>query len=174
MVELKKINDEVYQADDEIVRLDRTAIDFIRQCALTNLRGRARICAHKHADDSLHEMVIGIARSSYVRPHRHHSKVESFHLIEGSADVIVFSDQGMIEDVIELGPERNFFYRLDLPRYHTVRVRTPVLLIHETTNGPFDPAATDFAAFAPEEGAVTVGDWTTWLDRVVAEWKTLH
>ena len=168
---LKKINDEVYVAADEIVRLDRQAVVFIRDCALRNPRGRARICAHKDSGDNLHEMLIGIAPGSYVRPHRHHGKVESFHLIEGSADIVILSEQGSIEDVIELGPSANFYYRLDSPRYHTLLISSPVLVIHETTNGPFDPAQTDWAAFSPVEGTAASVSYTSQLRQRVSDWK---
>ncbi len=168
---LKKINDEVYVAADDIVRLDRQAVEFIRDCALRNPRGRARICAHKDSGDNLHEMLIGIAPGSYVRPHRHLSKVESFHLIEGSADIVILSEQGSIEDVIELGPNANFYYRLDSPRYHTLLISSPVLVIHETTNGPFDPAQTDWAAFSPVEGTAESVSYTSRLRRWVSDWK---
>lgn len=168
---LKKINDEVYVAADEIVRLDRQAVEFIRDCALRNPRGRARICAHKDSGNSLHEMLIGIAPGSYVRPHRHHGKVESFHLVEGSADIVILSEQGVVEDVIELGPQSNFYYRLDSPRYHTLLVQSPVLVIHETTNGPFDATQTDWAAFAPAEGSPETADYAAQLRQLVGTWK---
>jgi cupin fold WbuC family metalloprotein len=168
---LNKINDEVYVAADEIVRLDRQAVEFIRDRALCNPRGRARICAHKDSGDNLHEMLIGIATGSYVRPHRHHGKVESFHLIEGSADIVILSEQGSIEDVIELGPNANFYYRLDGPRYHTLLINCPVLVIHETTNGPFDPAQTDWAPFSPAEGTAESVSYSSRLRQSVNDWK---
>jgi len=168
---LKKIHDEVYTATEGIIRFDRRAIEFTRECALRNPRGRARICAHRSADENLHEMLIAITAESYVRPHRHHGKSESFHLVEGEADVVILSEQGSVEDVIALGPGANFFYRLDAPRYHTVLPRSPVLVIHETTNGPFDPAQTDWAAFAPAEGTPDAVDYAARLRDAVIAWK---
>ena len=154
MIELpfRKINEEVFLATEKIVRFDRRAIEFIKEKALKNKRGRARICAHKSNDDSLHEMLIAIRSDSYIRPHRHHNKVESFHLIEGRADIVILDEGNEVIDVVKLGPDDNFYYRLDAPHYHTLIIHTPVLVIHEVTNGPFDPAASDFATFAPAEG----------------------
>ena len=137
---INKINDEVFIASDEIVRFDAKEVDFVKKHALHNLRGRARICAHKEQSDTLHEMLIAIRSDSYIRPHRHEKKVESFHLIEGAADIVVLSENGEILNVIELGPDQNFYYRLDIPRYHTLLINSPVLVIHEVTSGPFDPA----------------------------------
>jgi cupin fold WbuC family metalloprotein len=148
---IKQVSDEVFLAIDDIVRFDRRAIDFIKAKALSNPRGRARICAHKSSQDSLHEMLIAIQSNSYIRPHRHHNKIESFHLIEGRADIVIFDDEGTITDVVKLSADHNFYYRLNTPRYHTLIIHSPVLVIHEITNGPFDVAASDFATFSPAD-----------------------
>jgi cupin fold WbuC family metalloprotein len=168
---LKKINDEVYTATEPIVRLDHRAIEFTRECALRNKRGRARICAHRNPEANLHEMIIAITSASYVRPHRHRGKSESFHVVEGDADVVIFSNEGTVEDVVELGSGANFYYRLDTPRYHTVLPGSPVLVIHETTNGPFDPTQTDWADFAPAEGSPEAANYSTRLRQAVEAWK---
>ena len=170
---LRKINDEVYVATDEIVRLGRGEIDFIRDCALKNSRGRARICAHKEAQDSLHEMLIGIRSDSYIRPHRHHNKVESFHLFEGEADIVILTDEGEIFDVIELGLNASLYYRLSTPRYHTLLIRSPVLVIHEITNGPFNSSESDFADFSPPEGGRMVQNFVLGMRERVTEWKRM-
>jgi cupin fold WbuC family metalloprotein len=152
---LTKVSDEVFIASDPIVRLDMSAVDFIRDAAMKNARGRARICAHKKPTDTLHEMLIGIRADSYIRPHRHHNKVESFHLVEGAAEIVIFDEDGTLMDVIELSQSKNFYYRLDMPRYHTLLIQSPVLVIHEITNGPFVLEAGDAASFAPPEGDPT-------------------
>ena len=171
---LNKINDEVFIASDEIVHFGSREVDFIRECALQNQRGRARICAHKEPTDSLHEMLIGIRSDSYIRPHRHEKKIESFHLVEGSADIVILNDDGDISDVIELGPDRSFYYRLDIPRYHTLLINSPVLVIHEITNGPFDPTQSDFASFSPPEGASAAIDYIEQMRLQVKSWKNKH
>lgn len=148
---LQRINDEIFLATDPIVRFDRRAIQFIKEKALSNKRGRARICAHRTNDDSLHEMLIAIRSDSYICPHRHLNKIESFHVVEGTADIVILSNNGEVIDAIKLGLDDNFFYRLNDPYYHTLLIHSPVLVIHETTNGPFNPLASDFAPFAPPE-----------------------
>jgi cupin fold WbuC family metalloprotein len=171
---LNKINEEVFIASDEIVHFDSRAIEFVKECALKNLRGRARICAHKEPTDTLHEMLIGIRSDSYIRPHRHEKKVESFHLVEGTADIVILDDDGETLNVIELGPDRNFYYRLTIPRYHTLLINSPVLVIHEITNGPFDPTQSDFASFSPPEGDATAINYIEQLRLKVKSWKNKY
>ena len=93
---LRKINNEVFVADEAIVRLGAGQISFLKQQALSSNRKRARICTHRSNDDALHEMLIAISANSYIHPHKHTSKVESFHIIEGLVDVVVFDDAGAI------------------------------------------------------------------------------
>ncbi len=164
---LKKVNEELYLATDAIVRFDRQAIAFIKEKALNNRRGRARICAHKSNDDPLHEMLIAIRSDSYIRPHRHRNKAESFHLIEGRADIVILNEIGEIIDVIKLGLEANFYYRLDDPHYHTLLIHTPILVIHEITNGPFNPNDSDPALFAPLENEGNSLEYINFLKQVV-------
>jgi len=151
---LQKVNDEVFIALDPIVRLGDEEIAFLKRQAQTNPRKRARICAHKTNDDALHEMVIAISAASYIHPHRHLGKSESFHIIEGQVDVAVFDGAGAIVDVIELGAMgsgRRFFYRLSESAFHTLLIRTDYLVVHEVTNGPFARDNTVLAPFAPPE-----------------------
>ncbi len=168
-----KVSDEVYIAKDEIVQFDTRAVEFLKDCAIRNPRGRARICAHKQPTDTLHEMLIAIRADSYIRPHRHHDKVESFHLIEGAADVVILDEQGDITDIISLGENSTFYYRLDTPRYHTLLINSPVLVIHEITNGPFDLAQSDWADFSPEECSSGAEAYIAKLRSIVVERKSI-
>ena len=168
---LKKVNEEVFVAQDEIVRFGLKEIKFIKERALKNRRGRARICAHKNTNDTLHQMLIGIRADCYIRPHKHEKKVESFHLVEGTADIVILNDAGDISDVIELSSERSFFYRLAQSRYHTLLINSPVLVIHEVTNGPFDQTQINLASFSPPEGDNATADYIKKLRLKVKLWK---
>jgi cupin fold WbuC family metalloprotein len=154
VIALQRVNDEVFVARDPIARFGDEEVAFLRKQAQANPRKRARICAHRSNDDSLHEMLIAIMSESYIHPHRHSNKSESFHIVEGLVDVAIFGEDGTLTDVIELGPlgsGRQFFYRLSESRFHTLLIRTDYIVIHEATNGPFDRDGTIFAAFAPTE-----------------------
>jgi cupin fold WbuC family metalloprotein len=154
VIALRRVSDEVFYADAGIVRLGAAEIDFLRARAAESPRGRARICAHLDPADGLHEMLIALRRGGYVRPHRHVGREESFHAVDGEADVVIFDDMGGIEQVIPMGAgaDDTRIYRLNTPRFHTVLVRTPCFIVHEVTRGPFDPDGTVFAPWTPPEG----------------------
>lgn len=155
---LRRVNDEVFIALDRIVTVGSDAVTFVKAQALANDRKRARICAHRTSVDPLHEMLIAITPDSYIRPHRHRDKSESFHIVEGAVDVIVFDEAGGVSKIVALGApnsERDFFYRLEPGVFHTLVIRTPILVVHEVTNGPFSPDQTEFATWAPADDQVS-------------------
>jgi cupin fold WbuC family metalloprotein len=154
VINLQKKSDEVFVALDPIVQWGDEEIAFVKRTALASPRKRARICAHKSNDDALHEMIIAIAASSYIHPHRHIDKAESFHIVEGEVDVAIFDEAGSVVDVIKLGGPgsgRRFYYRLSHSAFHTLLIRSESLVVHEVTNGPFARDRTVLAPFAPPE-----------------------
>lgn len=151
---VRKINDEVFVVSDPIPQIGPADLVLLRRQASTNPRRRARICAHQHNDDVLHEMVIALARGCYIHPHRHVGRSESFNIIEGAVDVVLFSDDGEISDVIEMGDQASrlvFYYRLESNSFHGLVMRSDILIFQEVTNGPFRAGGTQLADFAPPE-----------------------
>ena len=153
---LTKFNDEVYYSDEPVVTAGPEQIDFLKSTAAANPRKRARICAHPNTGDALHEMLIVHMGGLYVRPHKHLGKSESFHMIEGRLKVFLFDDEGNHTETVALGApggDRQFYYRLSKPMFHSVYPETEVVVFHEVTNGPFDAADCVFATWAPAEDA---------------------
>jgi len=150
----KMLNDEVLVADEDIVKVGREELDWLKAQAARNPRKRVRLCAHKGVEDRIHEMLIVHARGVYVRPQKHPNKTESVHLVDGAVDVIMMDEMGEILEVIPMrdatlgGP---FYYRIAEPYYHTMFIRSDVVVFHETTNGPFARTNTIFAPWSPEE-----------------------
>jgi len=147
-------NEEVLFVEDRVIYLKSTDIQSLKNRAAGNARSRVRLCAHRDTKDAMHEMLIVHTRDCYVRPHKHLGKPESFHIVEGTADVVVFEDNGSLCQVIPMGDYasgRAFYYRISEPLYHTVLIRSAVLAFHEATTGPFNREDTIFAPWAPEE-----------------------
>lgn len=155
MIQLDRVNDEVFIAVPSIVYLGDEEAAFLKQKAAQSPRKRARICAHKSNEDGLHEMLIAISAGSYIHPHKHIAKSESFHIVEGLVDVMILDDQGALVDVVKLGEPgsgRSYYYRLSDSLFHTLIIRSEMLVMHEVTNGPFNKEQTILAPFAPAEG----------------------
>jgi cupin fold WbuC family metalloprotein len=153
-MKLRAQNAETLYATTDPVLVDASDLAALKTTAAASPRKRARICAHTTPESRLHEMIIVLQRDCYIRPHRHPGRAESFSIIEGNADVVLFTDDGGIRTIIPMGSAgsgRTFYYRLAEPTYHTVLVRSETLVFHEVTDGPFRPEQTTFAAWAPPE-----------------------
>lgn len=150
---LEETSPGVFYTNGDTLRVTRTDLDFLVASAQSTPRLRSRLCAHRNIDSSVHEMLICLDAATYVHPHRHF-KSESIHIIEGRCDIVLFDEAGVITDVLDMQPStepRLFFCRLPQRTYHTLLVRSPYLLFHETTQGPFRREDTEFAPWAPEE-----------------------
>jgi len=168
---LIKQNDHVFLTDDSFTRINRKDIEFLKKQSKLTRRKRARICAHRENDDIVQEMIIAFHSDSYIHPHKHVNKTESFHILEGTVDIIIFDDEGEIRDVIKLGEpksSRAFFYRLTNNMFHTLLIKTEYLVLHEVTTGPFDRSRTILADFAPDEdNAKEVSEYTSKLKSLI-------
>jgi len=158
---IKKSNDEVFVADGPVVKVDRNVTEFLKSKSASNNRKRVRLSAHGDIADKLHEMIIVLTGKGYIRPHKHSGKSESFHIIEGLLDVVIFGEDGKVADVIQMGDYasgRIFYYRIPDAIYHAPFVKSDSAVFHEVTNGPFSRTDTIFAPWAPEENNSSVVD----------------
>ena len=149
-----KQNAEVLYTNDLITVAAQSDIEELKLLSAFNPRKRIRLCTHLNQMELLHEMIIVHEKTAYVRPHKHPGKSESTHIIEGIVDVVMFDDGGRINQVIRMGDYASgkpFFYRMATPTYHTLIIRSDLLVFHETTDGPFDKKDTIFAPWAPED-----------------------
>ena len=125
------------------------------QQAKKNNISRARVCTHMDNRSAVQEMLIAFMKDSYVRPHRHLGKSESFHVIEGELSVIFFDEKGGETDRVALSafdPEKPFFFRGEREDWHTVLIESEYAFIHETTTGPYEDDDHLLAPWAPAEG----------------------
>ncbi len=137
---------------NKIIAINAGHLDQLKKAASQAPLRRSRICLHPDNNDKVHEMVIAFCRDSYIPPHRHTGKSESFHIIEGALQVIFFDDAGSVVSRLNMAPPGNgqpFFYRLNSNQYHTAIMLGDFVIIHETTTGPFIKEQSEFAPWAP-------------------------
>ncbi len=151
MIHHRKESKEVLYCDHDIIVLEKMDLDELKQLAMLNPRKRIRICSHQSPEDLVQEMIIVHTNGTYVRPHKHLGKAESFSILEGETDIILFEEDGAIRQVIRMGtPDSGlpFYYRISSAIFHTLLIRTEFLVFHEVTQGPFDRQHTIFAEWA--------------------------
>ncbi len=143
----------VFYSTDHVAEVGEDWYATLKRYAYEANQKRARLCLHHSAEDPLHEMIIVFHRDTLVRPHRHRKKSESFHVIFGELDIILFDEDGNPTRLISMGERgsgKTQIYRLSSPIWHSVFVRTEYAAIHEVTNGPFRAEESEFAPWAPD------------------------
>ena len=154
MIQFKKINNEVFYTEKKISQIKDSDIAFLKDNIKNTKKKRIRICTHLNEKDGAHEMFIALSNETYIRPHKHFNKSESLHVLEGSADVVFFDDEGKIINIIPLSVASSnscFYYRINEPIYHTFIIKSKIFIFHETTQGPFRKSDTIYAPWSPKE-----------------------
>jgi cupin fold WbuC family metalloprotein len=150
----------VFYTSREFVTAGADMTAFLKQAADTSPTKRARLCAHPSPDAEQHDMLVVTARGSYVAPHRHLAKSETFLVIEGEADALLFDNNGTLISTVAMGPAdtgRTYFYRMPPRQFHGLHVLSNYILFLESTKGPFDPGASEHAPWAPDPSEATAG-----------------
>lgn len=147
-------NEAVFYIDEEKRLLQRKDFNFLIEIALKNDRHRARLCAHENIESDLHDIFDVFTKDTYLRPLKQERKIYSYHVIQGEADVYLFSEAGAVTDIIPLGDfqsGKSCFFRLPVGVYRTLVPQSDIFIYHEVTTGPFVKENTIFASWAPDE-----------------------
>lgn len=149
---------EVKYARDRFITLEYSDLHNLKNEALANPRKRIRVCTHQDINDVLQEMFIVHTSETYVRPHKHIGKQESFSVLEGEVEIVFFSDDGKVIQVSRMGAIKSglpFYLRATESFYHTLIIRSDILVFHELTKGPFERKDTTFAEWSPNDFNMT-------------------
>lgn len=151
MIATHQESPEVLYPIEDIVSCNAVDWSQLKGLAMANPRQRIRLCMHTNPKDSLQEMLIVHTKDTYVRPHKHVGRVESFSVLEGIVDVIFFEEDGAVQRVIRMGPPSSgerYFLRMNRPIYHSLVIQSDFLIFHEATTGPFAREQTVFPGWA--------------------------
>tara|TARA_A100000164_G_scaffold144677_1_gene128347 strand:- start:44 stop:481 length:438 start_codon:yes stop_codon:yes gene_type:complete len=132
----------------KIIKLNKNLIEKLKKKAFKSKLKRSRICAHKSDKDKIHEMFVCLHNDTYVAPHFHKNKTESYHIIEGKVDIYFFNKKGKVKKKILLNAKsknQNFYLRLGPNIFHTLVPKTKYVIFHEVTDGPFNKKENKFS-----------------------------
>ena len=149
-------SEEVLYAASPLVAVTAADIAELKARAARSKRRRCRICLHADPGDALHDMVIVHAGGTYDRPHMHPHKAETLTVLEGSAVLLLFADDGRLTGAVTMGiagqAARAPMVRVPPRQYHALLIESDWLVMGESTLGPFDAEATRPAAWSPSGG----------------------
>jgi len=140
-----------------MIKITKDFINKISETAKSSPRRRTNYNFHKDYGERVQRMLNAAEPGTYIRPHKHESpdKVEVFLVLNGSAAVIEFDDNGNVTDHMILDHEKGDFAVEIPPRvWHTfVCLRTETVL-YEAKEGPYSESSDkNFASWAPAEGS---------------------
>ena len=143
----------VIRNTQDTIYIDKKKLEELKILAQNDPNKRARICLHKDDGEMIQEMIIAFCKDSYIRPHRHIDKSESYHIIEGRIEIIFYNDNGIEIDKVVLSDkidEHPFLFRISNSAWHTVVPKSDFVIIHEVTKGPFNKDSSEFADWESE------------------------
>ncbi|HSY46992.1 MAG TPA: WbuC family cupin fold metalloprotein [Steroidobacteraceae bacterium] len=146
--------------------LQRTLLDELAAKAALSPRARAHSNIHDAPSDLVQRFVVVALGDSYFRPHRHAGRSELATVLRGRFDVLTFDERGRVQARYAVGDGTgSIAYETPRGTWHTlVPDAAAGGAFLEIKEGPYDPAtATEFAAWAPEEGATGVRQFLEWL-----------
>lgn len=144
----------------EVQPISAALFGTLADLAAASPRRRMNHNFHQAPADNPHRFLNVLLSGTYIRPHRHSSppKSETFLVLEGIADAVLFDDRGSITARYSLGAEmpEGRLWGVDLPPgvWHTILPRTARVVCFEVKPGPWEPATDkEFAPWAPSEGS---------------------
>jgi cupin fold WbuC family metalloprotein len=142
----------IFYTNSSFVQFDCGMISFLKDQAHSDVKRRARICAHPSPDADQHDMLIVSHRDTYVAPHRHLAKSESLLILEGAATTLLFTEDGRNVERLRMGSAESglpFFYRMPARQFHSLSIESEFLVFVEATKGPFRSDDMENAPWAP-------------------------
>lgn len=160
-------------AETEKVKLISESL-FARvvQSAAEAPRRRMNHNFHSGPTENPHRFLNVLLHGTYIRPHRHSDppKSETFLVLEGAADVVLFDDDGRITARHHLGAESSEgrLWGIDLAPgvWHTIIARSERAVCFEVKPGPWEPANDkEFGSWAPPENDPSAAAYLEFLIR---------
>ncbi|WP_418697464.1 WbuC family cupin fold metalloprotein [Bacteroides sp.] len=131
-------------------------LDTVTAQAKENPRLRMNYNFHATMDAPIHRLLNAMEPGTYLPPHRHTDKVESYIVLRGSLLALFYDEAGNVTEKVQLNPAEGKF-GLEIPpgTWHSVIPLESGTVIYEIKNGPYIPLSPeDMASWAPDPSDV--------------------
>ncbi|GHT72040.1 hypothetical protein AGMMS50239_41380 [Bacteroidia bacterium] len=126
----------------EIQLINQSLLDQTSEKAKSSERLRMNHNFHKDFNDPVNRMLNTLEPGTVIPIHRHlHPyKNETFIILRGELDVLLYKDDGSLLDCITLNASKGN-YGIDIPGnvWHSLNVKESGTVIFEVKQGPFSP-----------------------------------
>ena len=137
-----------------MVRITTELIEKVVAEARQSPRRRMNYNFHPELSDPVQRLLNALEPWTYIRPHKHTTKEESFVLLSGTVLAVVFNNDGTIRDHAILSRETGILgIEFEENCYHMLTSLETGSVVFEIKEGPFVPHTEGSSApWAPQEG----------------------
>lgn len=137
-----------------MIRITTELIDKVVAEARQSPRRRMNYNFHPELSDPVQRLLNALEPWTYIRPHKHTTKEESFVLLSGTVLAVVFNNDGTIRDHAILSRETGILgIEFEENCFHMLTSLETGSVVFEIKEGPFVPHTEGSSApWAPLEG----------------------
>jgi len=137
-----------------MIKITSELIDNVISQARISPRLRMNYNFHPELSDPVQRLLNALEPWTYIRPHKHTTKEESFVLLRGTILAVSFNDDGTIRDHAILGQKTGIQgIEFEENCFHMLTSLETGSAVFEIKEGPFVPHTEgSSAAWAPKEG----------------------
>jgi cupin fold WbuC family metalloprotein len=137
-----------------MIKINSQLIDSVIEQARTSPRRRMNYNFHPELNDPVQRLLNALEPWTYIRPHKHTTKEESFVLLRGTILAVVFNDDGSIRDHAVLSQKTGILgIEFEENSFHMLTSLETGSAVFEIKEGPFVPHTEGSSApWAPKEG----------------------
>jgi len=146
-----------------MIKITTQLIDSVIEKARTSPRMRMNYNFHPELSDPVQRLLNALEPWTYIRPHKHTTKEESFVLLRGKALAVSFNDDGSIRDHAILSHESGVLgIEFEENTFHMLTALETGTVVYEIKEGPFVPHTEGSSApWSPQEGTPGARDFLT-------------
>jgi cupin fold WbuC family metalloprotein len=137
-----------------MIKITAELIDNVIAQARTSPRLRMNYNFHPELSDPVQRLLNALEPWTYIRPHKHTTKEESFVLLRGTILAVSFNDDGTIRDNAILSASTGILgIEFEENTFHMLTSLETGSAVFEIKEGPFVPHTEgSSASWAPKEG----------------------
>lgn len=137
-----------------MIRITTELLGKVSEQARQSHRLRMNYNFHTDLGDPVQRLLNALEPWTYIRPHKHSNKEESFVVLKGTVLAVVFNDDGTIRDHEVMNSATGVLgIEFEENSYHMLTSLESGSVVYEIKEGPFVPHSEDSSApWAPKEG----------------------
>ncbi len=165
VTEIQDIEDGIQQTDAEALCVDHHTLENLRAKLQEHPIQGVQLCMRPNSCSPAPEMIVAHSKHGYIRPHKHQERRESFQMLVGALDLVIFEEGGRVREVVHMDADhckKSLFTHLTQPVFHTIIIRSEYAVFHESLSGPAEAEDIVYADWAPsldEDGEAACEDY---------------